>query len=448
MRINELHSRNLLSLALYDIDCAFIELFSRSESIGGQHTSLLNQVKNSYPRYKKIINSDFDIDYVKNRNHLYNIPKDILRLPLKSIVFPTLSPRYRNSISSLDRDIKVGDILNIISAISKEKNAWSNKNSFWADIDAFKSEAVSIKITSTNDWQNEIKTAIIFHSINFKGYNDIYHNKNRDSITYLFDDERPIEENIKIIKNLDNFFPQEFFKFYPIHRIFRSYENSRIQDIFDISLDALKSIGFNSSQISYITKLIGLLPRLYDLEDKKFDFSQGRLPDRIGNLSIYTLSPLILDQKALLKKIDTLHKLGSRSLNSMIALLFWKQLNSVDVIKYIKNPNKFSRSVKTIATKGEREYKGSIKQSKKNKIVKNRGSRLNDPLYEKLKTLRYGLARDEGVPIYMVYSNETARSIATICPKNDEELLFVNGLGKWKVSKYGKKILAEVKKFR
>lgn len=440
MRIKELNSRSLLSLALYEIDCAFIELFSRSESIGGVHTSILNQVKSSNPRYKKIINSDFEFDYVKNRNYLYNIPKEILRLPLKSIAFPTLSPRYRNLILSLERNIKVGDILNIISAISKEKNVWS-------DIDALNSEAVSVKITGINDWQNEIKTAIIFHSINFKGYNNLYHNKNKDSITYLFDDEKPIEENIKIIKNLDNFFPKEFFKFYPIHRIFRSYEDSAIQDIFDISLDAIKSIGINSSQVTYMTKLIGLLPRLYDLENKKFDFSQSRLPDHIGNLSIYTLSPLIKDQKALLKKIDKFHKLGSRSLNSMVVLLFWKQLNSGDILNYLKNPNKFSRTVKTIATKGEKEYKRSVEQKKKFNIVKNRGSKLNRLLYEEIKKLRYDLAKDHGLPIYMIYSNETARSIATVCPQNSEELLFIAGFGKWKVSRYGNKILDKVKKF-
>ena len=88
-----------------------------------------------------------------------------------------------------------------------------------------------------------------------------------------------------------------------------------------------------------------------------------------------------------------------------------------------------------------------LSRKKKFNIVKNRGSKLNRLLYEEIKKLRYELAKDHGLPIYMIYSNETAKSIATVCPQNREELLFIAGFGKWKVSRYGNKILDKVKNF-
>ncbi len=62
-------------------------------------------------------------------------------------------------------------------------------------------------------------------------------------------------------------------------------------------------------------------------------------------------------------------------------------------------------------------------------------------LFDLLRALRKELADEQNVPPYVVFSDRSLREMAAMKPQNEEEMLAVNGVGKAKLSRYGKPFL-------
>lgn len=71
----------------------------------------------------------------------------------------------------------------------------------------------------------------------------------------------------------------------------------------------------------------------------------------------------------------------------------------------------------------------------------------DDSLYEALRNLRTELAKAEGVPAYVVFSNATLADMAVKCPQSMRELLDVSGIGKYKAERYGQAFLDVIQKW-
>ena len=65
-------------------------------------------------------------------------------------------------------------------------------------------------------------------------------------------------------------------------------------------------------------------------------------------------------------------------------------------------------------------------------------------LFQRLRTLRARIARIQGVPAYVVFSDKTLRELAVTRPRTLAELRNVSGVGTAKADRYGKQILAEI----
>ncbi len=65
-------------------------------------------------------------------------------------------------------------------------------------------------------------------------------------------------------------------------------------------------------------------------------------------------------------------------------------------------------------------------------------------LFEELRALRLRLARERGLPAYMVFNDATLREMATRLPSDREELLAINGVGHAKLDTYGDEFLAVI----
>ncbi|HLR46685.1 MAG TPA: RQC domain-containing protein, partial [Deinococcales bacterium] len=65
-------------------------------------------------------------------------------------------------------------------------------------------------------------------------------------------------------------------------------------------------------------------------------------------------------------------------------------------------------------------------------------------LFEHLRSLRASLARDQGVPPYVVFNDATLREMAVSRPATDEELLQVSGVGEVKLERYGEAFLVAI----
>jgi len=63
------------------------------------------------------------------------------------------------------------------------------------------------------------------------------------------------------------------------------------------------------------------------------------------------------------------------------------------------------------------------------------------PLFERLRAWRAGVAKEQGVPAYVIFHDATLRQIATQRPSSLADLGTVSGVGENKLAKYGEGVL-------
>ncbi|MBU8785035.1 DNA helicase RecQ [Bacillus glycinifermentans] len=72
----------------------------------------------------------------------------------------------------------------------------------------------------------------------------------------------------------------------------------------------------------------------------------------------------------------------------------------------------------------------------------------DDRLFERLRTLRRKLAQEQGVPPFVVFSDETLKEMSGKMPLTEDELMDVKGVGEQKRQKYGALFLQELKAYK
>lgn len=97
-------------------------------------------------------------------------------------------------------------------------------------------------------------------------------------------------------------------------------------------------------------------------------------------------------------------------------------------------------------TKEQQKY--PEKKSKKTGALGNLLSEQDEPLFQRLRSLRMEIARREKVPPYIVFSDKTLVHMCILKPKNKEEMLQVSGVGEHKYQKYGEAFLAELTRIK
>ena len=65
----------------------------------------------------------------------------------------------------------------------------------------------------------------------------------------------------------------------------------------------------------------------------------------------------------------------------------------------------------------------------------------DDPLYEALRAWRGNLAREQGLPAYVILHDKTLRELAATQPASMDELMQVGGIGAAKAERYGEDLL-------
>lgn len=86
-------------------------------------------------------------------------------------------------------------------------------------------------------------------------------------------------------------------------------------------------------------------------------------------------------------------------------------------------------------------YKKREEDKKKKKVVKSERERVRDGLFEHLRKLRTKLAREQGVPPYVVFSDATLEEMAATRPIDQGEMLAVSGVGEQKMERYGQQFM-------
>ena len=95
----------------------------------------------------------------------------------------------------------------------------------------------------------------------------------------------------------------------------------------------------------------------------------------------------------------------------------------------------------------EEERSASHQRSRKGRRISEVLTSRGLDLFEKLRSLRAELAREEGLPPYIVFGDKTLLDMCLKTPQNKEEMLGVNGVGENKYMRYGEQFLQIIKDF-
>ena len=69
-------------------------------------------------------------------------------------------------------------------------------------------------------------------------------------------------------------------------------------------------------------------------------------------------------------------------------------------------------------------------------------------IFEQFRKLRSEIAKEEGVPAYIVFSDKTLKEMIDVLPQSADEMLSINGVGNLKYEKYGEKFLSLSNSFK
>ncbi|MCY8028594.1 DNA helicase RecQ [Bacillus inaquosorum] len=99
-----------------------------------------------------------------------------------------------------------------------------------------------------------------------------------------------------------------------------------------------------------------------------------------------------------------------------------------------------------VSSKGRNVLKGELSVTRK-EALKAVAITENDELFERLRMVRKEIAAQQGVPPFVVFSDQTLKEMSGKQPVNDEELLSIKGVGEQKRAKYGRLFLQEIQAY-
>jgi ATP-dependent DNA helicase RecQ len=100
------------------------------------------------------------------------------------------------------------------------------------------------------------------------------------------------------------------------------------------------------------------------------------------------------------------------------------------------------KSISNIKFKKQKQVKPSKKTQSKTAVTGK-----NKVLYESLKEMRRNLAKNLGVPPFMIFHDAALKELSSYCPQTEEDLLNINGIGPKKVEQYGVEIMDHITRF-
>lgn len=114
-----------------------------------------------------------------------------------------------------------------------------------------------------------------------------------------------------------------------------------------------------------------------------------------------------------------------------------------------KLPTKAARAKERAARTEKSKNKSSRTKTSKEKSVNRKESLTPDELklFEKLRELRLQIAREEGMPPYIVFSDRTLIDMAAKAPVKKDEMMEVSGVGENKYAKYGERFIASIEEW-
>jgi len=93
------------------------------------------------------------------------------------------------------------------------------------------------------------------------------------------------------------------------------------------------------------------------------------------------------------------------------------------------------------------KVKEQIEERIKKSKSKTKTQVIKDELFEKLRGLRTGLAQQEGLPPYLIFTDATLKEMCDFKPTTPDEMRGISGVGEYKLENYGDAFIEEIRKF-
>ncbi|MDX1752683.1 MAG: DNA helicase RecQ [Salinimicrobium sediminis] len=116
----------------------------------------------------------------------------------------------------------------------------------------------------------------------------------------------------------------------------------------------------------------------------------------------------------------------------------------VEIAFHDQNKLKLTSLAKNVLFDHQKVLLAEVTQAeiKKSPVVAEKTS--ENTLFEKLRQLRLELAREEGIPAYLIFNDATLKEMEKERPITDEEFMQINGVGRQKMQNYGYRFIKEI----
>jgi ATP-dependent DNA helicase RecQ len=127
--------------------------------------------------------------------------------------------------------------------------------------------------------------------------------------------------------------------------------------------------------------------------------------------------------------------------------LITKDVEKIDVLKITERGKAFLEKPHSLQFYKDHDFSAAETdmQHNENELPKERS--YDKPLFEMLKKLRKKVAKEKGLPPFVIFQDPSLEEMATTYPTTEQELAQINGVGMGKVKKFGKYFLDFIKKY-
>ena len=130
---------------------------------------------------------------------------------------------------------------------------------------------------------------------------------------------------------------------------------------------------------------------------------------------------------------------------SLLLGFLQKDIENIGVLKISVKGRTFLKEPYSVHLSKDHDYGKEEEPSLSDETISRRS--YDESLFELLKGLRKQLAKQKGLPPYVIFQDPSLEEMAIIYPTTTEELSQINGVGKGKVTKFGKPFIEAIKNY-
>ncbi|MER2996166.1 DNA helicase RecQ [Pontibacter populi] len=123
-----------------------------------------------------------------------------------------------------------------------------------------------------------------------------------------------------------------------------------------------------------------------------------------------------------------------------------KDIENFGVVKLTAKGRNFIANPKPIELTKDHNYEQEVKEDEENEQSQAQAGH-DEVLFDLLKNLRKKLAKEKGLPPYVLFQDPSLKEMATVYPTTKEDLAHIAGVGMGKVQKFGKPFLDMITKY-